>query len=238
MSTPVLYKEAATMLGLDTQRIRLAVSNGTLTQVPNRRYTQAVYKEQVELFIRKPRLSKHALSPEERKEWEAVEASVNPSTQVNQSVHSTQSEHIPPATPIYLTDRAGLEYMNDRGVSMKVATPAGEMIFQPALPDEIDSDDIRQAIGELSTSTILAILVGLFILFFALSKGKKAAKLQAEQTIKQIGLEREDLETSQRKTVADLISRKPEDKSITALRSHPKEALELKTLLKREKVLP
>lgn len=72
MKTPITYNEAASLLGVDNHRIRSAVSRNVLTQVPNMRSNKSVYKEQVELFIGKPELSKRLLSSEDRKQWQEI----------------------------------------------------------------------------------------------------------------------------------------------------------------------
>lgn len=87
--TPVSYKEAALFLEIPETRLRNAISRGTLTQSPDKRYHKEVYLEQLELFKGK-QLSLSALNPQERQLWEQYDKAAKEGTKIEASPMSVQ----------------------------------------------------------------------------------------------------------------------------------------------------
>lgn len=212
--TPVPDKEAATLLGVSQGTIRNAVKRGDLIRVPMAGQVQHVAKEQALLFQGKTQLVISSLNKEERKRWDAIEEQVSArQTPVPVPQTPVTSAH---TQPVYLTDRAGLEYMNEHGVGVRVKTEGDTTVFQPAQADEVMQDAL--------SAPLFLLLLGLVLLLFAFTQEKREAQKQAEETIEKIGLEKEDLRTNQREV-------------IVALRQHPREARKLKSIIDGEKVL-
>ena len=222
MGTPVTYNEAATILGLPYYRIKLAVSRDVLTQVPGGRSGKQVYKEQVELFKGKAELSKNLLSPAEYKTWEEIAALASAPAPV--SIPAQAPAPVPQSTPVYLTDSAGIALMSERGIALEARpTNAGGMIFQPTPADRADIE-----ISLPASPLVSLILLGLLVLCFVddLKKKRTGAARQAEQAIKRLGFEKEDLLTSQREEIG------------RALQNNPAIARNLQALLSQEGLLP
>lgn len=66
----VTYKEASDKLEVSIDTLQQAIGRGVFTKILAPEKVKHLHRKQVELFINKPRLSLHALTPEERKLWE------------------------------------------------------------------------------------------------------------------------------------------------------------------------
>jgi len=237
---PITYRQACETLGGKYSTIAAAADRGVLTKIPVTGPEQKLIEEQVKLFVGKNQLKTSALSREEYKKWEELEREALRG--LVPELEPLAQSNIPPTQPTSMTinvrppDGSALEVMERTGKDLRTETPAGPVLFHFALADETDNEDVLQKIG-LSSTLALLILLGLIALFF-LQKAQEVQGTtikQVEKITRRIGLEREDLDTSQRKSVValmgDAMSDPPKDKTILALKSHPKEALKLKSLL-------
>jgi hypothetical protein len=67
--TPITYREAAIMLGVNEAALRSAVGRGIFARLPRTGTKATLSKEQVELFRGKTRLSLHVLNSQEKETW-------------------------------------------------------------------------------------------------------------------------------------------------------------------------
>jgi hypothetical protein len=212
--TPINYEEASNLLGISVGTLKHAIGRGALTRLPRQGVNQLLMKEQVELFKGK-RLSLSSLSNEARARWHELHDSV------------TRKETATPATPAAPTT-ININMEPDQFVKALVNnglfSPGGSLNFHSALVDETGSRDEEKEQDSASFASLVVILLGLVVLFFILAQEKTEAKKQAERTIERLGLEPEDLATNQREAIA-------------ALRSHPREAQQLKKILESEDLL-
>lgn len=226
--TPIKYNDAADLLGVDVGTLRHAVTRGALTRLPRRGQIQPIIREQAMLFKGK-RLSLNSLNESARAEWERLAHLANGDS--SSLLAEKESNRAPAAPervgasitmPMFNLDRSALEYLSQHNLSVRAETPIGLAGFHSALADETDRED---ASGSAGLVLLLAILLGLVILLkFIPTKEKKESKREATQTIAQIGLEKEDLIMNQREAIA-------------ALRSHPVEVAQLRSILTREDLL-
>jgi len=219
--TPIPEKEAAQMLGVTIRTVRNAIDRGALVRIPGTSLIQHVSKEQIELFMGKKRIVDGSLSFEELQRSKEISAFVSQYQYSQNTIASTVSAQSSP--PFALLDRSAVMYMREHNLSLQADTAQGSVSFRSALAGEKqDSNEEEEVSDPFNGLFLLVILLGLLWLFSQASSEKLiAATRQVERTIALIGIEKEDLVTSQRETIA-------------TLRSHPTEAKKLKYILDRE----
>src|SRR5512146_971395 len=161
------YIESMRVLNISESTLKRAIANGVLTPIKAKKsVTKYLSKAEVDSYIGKP------LKKTEEKQTE------------EKQIEAKQTEANLPSTWSLSPSGDAIKYLVESGASLKVDTPAGQLLFQLALA----GSDIMGPI----------ILLGLLTLLYVVSEDKEQVAKDVRAIFEKIGLTEEALSKSTR----------------------------------------